>query len=164
MQVFAFWFKTIAKLQSYHSNENNFTLEGHHNSRNCIQGSWHQEGWEPLPRTMQALANTLDCPPELDGKTLSLKTSDALLLGHRETGIDWEDSSLLASFHTGGREGSHQRCHPTVNPKNWVLSDMDTITAPVPWGQPAGFCVVLRAYFIGRNTSLVPQIRSWARG
>lgn len=54
---------------------------------------------------MQALAITLDCPPELDGKTLLLKTTDALLLRHREAGIDWEYSSLLASFHTNGKKG-----------------------------------------------------------
>jgi hypothetical protein len=42
------WFITVAQLQLWSSNKNNFMVEGHHNTRTCIKGSQHWEGQEPL--------------------------------------------------------------------------------------------------------------------
>jgi hypothetical protein len=47
-QIFTLWFITVAKLQLWSSNGNNVMVGGHHNTRNGIKGSQHQEGWDPL--------------------------------------------------------------------------------------------------------------------
>jgi hypothetical protein len=47
-QIFTPWFITVAKLQLWSSSENNFIAGNFHNIRNCIKGSQHQQGWQPL--------------------------------------------------------------------------------------------------------------------
>jgi hypothetical protein len=44
------------------------------------------------PPNYTDIATAGGCPPELDGKTLSLKTSNVLMRGHEETNVelDWK--------------------------------------------------------------------------
>ena len=46
--IFTLYFISVAKWQLWSSNKNNFMVGGHHGMRNCIKGSQHWEGWEPL--------------------------------------------------------------------------------------------------------------------
>ena len=48
-QIFTLWCRIVAKLQSWSSNGNNVMAGGHHNLRNCIKGSQHQEGQDYSP-------------------------------------------------------------------------------------------------------------------
>jgi hypothetical protein len=47
-KTFVLQFITVAKLQLWSSNKNNFMIGVHYNMRNCIKGSQCMEGWEPL--------------------------------------------------------------------------------------------------------------------
>ena len=59
-QIFILWFIAEAKLHLWPGNENNFMVgEGHHNMRNCIKGSQHQESGERL--TWGILLGFLQC-------------------------------------------------------------------------------------------------------
>ena len=43
-QLFTLWFTTVAKLQSWTNNKNNFMIGDHHNMRNYVKGSqWSKE-------------------------------------------------------------------------------------------------------------------------
>lgn len=58
-----------------------------------------------LSRTLQAIAVAPGCPPELDGKTLLLKTLHTGVTGHEE--IRLKASSLLTSAHSARRFDLH---------------------------------------------------------
>lgn len=56
------------------------------------------------PKSRQAIAITLGCSSEPDGKTLLMKTSHILVTGYRELEVDeLEALSFLASVHSEGR-------------------------------------------------------------
>lgn len=51
-----------------------------YHSMSCRSGIFQRPALKPE----QTIAIPFACPPELDGKTILLKTTDALVIGHRE--------------------------------------------------------------------------------
>lgn len=56
------------------------------------------------PKTIQAIAVALACPPKLSSKTLLLKPLYTLVAGHRDIKVELSKTFwLMTSFHSGGR-------------------------------------------------------------
>lgn len=49
----------------------------------------------PPKKKIPTIAIALNCPPELDGKTLSLQTPQTLVTGHADTTLVGQEASFL---------------------------------------------------------------------
>ena len=70
-QIFTLQFVTVAKLQLWSSNNNNFMIGFHHHTKNCTKGSQHWEALRSSP-----LGSLLSPPPVcVQGRSGGLQTS-----------------------------------------------------------------------------------------